>query len=108
MEPGELQALLLPALKNYRNITWDDTNTDNKVWEMAQSGMAYINDKAGQDCDFVNPGRARTLLLDYVRYMRDDALDIFESNYLHLILDLQNFMAVKEYEQSQTTDTAQQ
>ena len=107
MEPGELQALLLPALKNYLNITWDDTNTDNKVWEMAQSGMAYINDKAGQDCDFVHPGRARTRLLDYVRYMRDDALDIFEANYLHLILDLQNFMAV-QYEQSQTTDTAQQ
>lgn len=108
MEPGELQALLLPALKNYLNITWDDTNTDNKVWEMAQSGMVYINSKAGQDCDFVNPGRARTLLLEYVRYMRSDSLECFESNYLDLILDLQNFMAVQQYEQSQTTDTAQQ
>ena len=108
MEPGELQALLLPALKNYLNITWDDTNTDNKVWEMAQSGMVYINSKAGQDCDFVNPGRARTLLLDYVRYMWSDSLDCFEPNYLNLILDLQNFMAVQQYEQSQTTDTAHQ
>lgn len=107
MEPGELQALLLPDLKNYLNITWEDTSTDNKIWEMAQSGMAYINDKAGQDCDFLNPGRARTLLLDYVRYMRDDALDIFEANYLHLILDLQNFMAVQQYEQSQTANATE-
>lgn len=107
MEPGELQALLLPDLKNYLNITWEDTSTDNKIWEMAQSGMAYINGKAGQDCDFLNPGRARTLLLDYVRYMRDDALDIFEANYLHLILDLQNFMAVQQYEQSQTANATE-
>lgn len=107
MDCNQLQAFLLPAVKNYLNITWDDPNTDSKVWEMTLSGMAYINAKAGQDCDFLTPGRARTLLLDYVRYMRDDALDIFEANYLHLILDLQNFMAVQKYEQSQTADTAE-
>lgn len=104
MDCNQLQAFLLPAVKNYLNITWDDPATDSKVWEMTLSGMAYINNKAGQGCDFLAPGPARTLLLDYVRYMNSDALDCFEPNYLHLILDLQNGVMVQQYEQSQTAN----
>ena len=40
--------------------------------------------------------------MDYVRYMRDGALDIFEANYLSLILAMQNEVAVNRYEESET------
>ena len=40
----------------------------------------------------------RTLLMEYVRYARDSALDVFESNYLSMLLGMQNEKAVKNYE----------
>lgn len=102
MDCGMLQALLLPDVKNYLDITWDDDITDAKIWGMAQSGMAYLNSKAGAQMDYTRPGFARSLLMDYVRYMRDGALDIFESNYLSLILSMQNEVAVNRDEESET------
>lgn len=102
MDCGMLQALLLPDVKNYLDITWDDDITDAKIWGMVQSGMAYLDSKAGQPMDYTQPGFARSLLLDYVRYMRDGALDIFETNYLSLILAMQNEVAVNRDAQSET------
>lgn len=102
MDCGMLQALLLPDIKNYLDITWSDDMTDAKIWGMAQSGMAYLNSKAGGQMDYTQPGFARSLLMDYVRYMRDGALDIFETNYLSLILAMQNEVAVNRYEESET------
>ena len=93
---------LLPGVKNYLDITWADEATDAKVWGMVQSGMAYLDSKAGQAMDYNLPGFARSLLMDYVRYMRDGALDIFEANYLSLILAMQNEVAVNQYEESET------
>ena len=102
MDCGELQALLLPDLKNYLDITWTDEATDAKVWDMARDGMAYLDSKAGRQMDYNLPGFARSLLKDYVRYMRDGALDIFEANYLSLILAMQNEVAVNRDAQSET------
>ena len=102
MDCGMLQALLLPDLKNYLDVTWTDDATDAKIWGMAQSGMAYLDSKAGGQMDYTQPGFARSLLMDYVRYMRDGALDIFEANYLSLILAMQNEVAVNRDEESET------
>ena len=40
---------------------------------------------------------ARTLMMEYVRYARDEALDVFENNYQALILALKNGRAVDAY-----------
>lgn len=93
---------LLPVLKSYLDITWTDEATDAKVWDMARSGMAYLDSKAGGQMDYTQPGFARSLLMDYVRYMRDGALDIFEANYLSLILAMQNEVTVNRDEESET------
>lgn len=93
---------LLPGVKNYLDITWADEATDAKVWDMARAGMAYLDSKAGRQMDYNLPGFARSLLMDYVRYMRDGALDIFETNYLSLILAMQNEVAVNRDAQSET------
>lgn len=88
---------LLPEVKNYLNITWDDEAEDRKVSGFISEAMVYLNDKAGTDCDFAEPGYPRTLLLERCRYHRDSALDVFETNYRELIIAMQNNEKVKRY-----------
>lgn len=88
---------LLADVKNYLDITWDDEATDAKVSGSIASGMAYLDGKLGEAGDYTQDGMPRTLLFEYVRYARDSALDVFEGNYLALILDMQNERAVRRY-----------
>lgn len=90
---------LLSAVKNYLNITWDDDATDNKMRGIIASGMMYLNGKAGAEMNYETDGTARTLLFEYARYMRDEALDVFENNYLSMILDMRHERMVKDYVQ---------
>lgn len=83
-------AALLADVKNYLNITWDDEATDAKINGLIASAAAYLDSKLGGQPDYEADGMPRTLLMDYVRYARDSALDVFESNYLALILTAQN------------------
>ena len=79
---------LLSDVKNYLNITWDDDATDKKVSGLIASGMIYLNAKYGKDADYTADGMPRTLLMEYVRYARDSALDVFENNYQALLLGM--------------------
>lgn len=88
---------LLETVKNYLNITWSDSATDAKIRGIIASGMMYLNGKAGAEMDYVEDGAARTLLFEYARYMRDEALDVFENNYLSMILDMRHERMVKDY-----------
>lgn len=81
---------LLADVKNYLNITWDDEATDAKISGLIASAAAYLDGKLGGQPDYEADGMPRTLLMEYVRYARDSALDVFESNYLALILTAQN------------------
>ena len=95
---------LLQELKLYCGITWDDLVTDQKVRMLAENGMAYLDLKRGAPADYHTPGLPRTLLMDYVRYVRDEALDVFETNYLNLITAMQNERRVTDcVESSQPT-----
>ena len=92
-----LPAGLLADVKNYRNITWDDDATDAKVSGIIAAGMVYLDDKAGTPQDYTEDGKARTLLMEYVRYSMDSALEVFETNYQALILGMQNERRVTAY-----------
>ncbi len=81
---------LLEDLKNYLNITWTDQATDLRVRALAENGMAYLDLKRGAPADYHVPGLPRSLLMDYVRYARDEALDVFEYNYQSLINAMRN------------------
>lgn len=91
---------LLEDVKNNLDITWQDDATDRKLTGFIHSGMQYLNDKAGEVIDYRWPGEGRTLLMEYVRYARDGALDVFENNYRHLILAMQNNRKVMDYAES--------
>lgn len=98
---AEIPAELLEDVKNYLDITWPDGATDRKTQNFIRSGMAYLNEKLGEAADYTSDGFPRTLLFEYVRYIRDGALDVFENNYLSLILAMQNDRKVKQYAAAQ-------
>lgn len=89
---------LLADMKNYLNITWDDDATDAKVSGLIASGMVYLNAKYGEEADYTADGMPRTLLMEYVRYARDSALDVFENNYQAMLLGMQNGRLVSAYD----------
>ena len=91
---------LLETVKNYLNITWSDSATDAKIRGIIASGMMYLNGKAGAEMDYVEDGAARTLLFEYARYMRDEALDVFENNYQSMILAMQTKKELSRYVES--------
>lgn len=91
---------LLSDVKNHIGITWEDEATDAKVGGLIASGMAYLDGKYGEAADYTLDGMPRTLLMEYVRYARDHALDVFENNYRALILGMQNERRVAAYVES--------
>ena len=89
---------LLEDVKNYLNITWDDAATDAKVSGLIAAAMVYLNAKYGEDADYTADGMPRTLLMEYVRYARESALDVFENNFQALLLGMQNGRLVNVYD----------
>ena len=94
---NQLPEGLLDDVKNQLNITWNDEATDRKIGGLIASGMFYLNGKYGTEADYTQDGMPRTLLMEYVRYARDSALDVFENNYQALLLGMQNEKAVNDY-----------
>ena len=91
---------LLDDIKIRRHITWNDDATDNDLRGVIASGMIYLNKKLGEEADYEADGEARTLLFEDVRYAMDAALDVFENNYLSLLLSMQNGRMVQRYADS--------
>lgn len=80
---------LLDDIKNYLDITWRDAEGDKKLSAIALSGIAYLNQAASNEFDYTVAGLPRSLLFDYVRYVRSNALEEFQNNYLKEIRALQ-------------------
>lgn len=98
---------LLQDVENYLNVTWSDQETDKKISGIIAGGMIYLNDKYGGAADYTVDGAPRTLLMEYCRYARDEALDVFENNYMSLILSMQNNRKVAAYDTMESTGTTQ-
>lgn len=90
MASDELLERLLPDVKNSLDITWEDEATDRKLAGFTQAGINYLDAKAGEELEYNRGSDAWALLLEFVRYARDGAMDVFENNYRHLILSLQH------------------
>lgn len=89
---------LLDEVKNYLDITWDDNETDLKLNGMIERGKKYLNRVAGKELDFEVEDKPKELLFDYCRYVRSNALEMFQQNYLHELLSLQIESEVDAYE----------
>ena len=97
MAAVEISDALFADIEANLDITWTDAVLERKLRSYIRSGIAYLNGKLGAEADYEADGYPRTLLFEYVRYARDGALDVFENNYLSMILAMQNQRAVREY-----------
>ena len=97
MRLATLPDLLLDAVKNYLDITWEDEVGDEKLAGIISRGMRYIDAVAGETCDYTIEDKPRELLFDYVRYVRSGALDQFMTNYLSELTSLQIAKEVARY-----------
>lgn len=79
---------LLAAVKQYLKITWQDDATDAEITGYINRGMARLQDIAGAPLDFTAEDQPKALLLDYCRYARSQALEVFEKNFQAELLDL--------------------
>lgn len=85
---ADLPEGLLDAVKGYLKITWQDAATDGEVTGYINRGMARLQKIAGAPLDFTAEDQSRALLLDYCRYARSQALEVFEKNFEEELLDL--------------------
>lgn len=95
-----IPAALLADVKNYLNITWDDLATDERIRGLIASATADLDDYAGEELDYMSDGLPRTLMMDHVRYARDEAMDVFENNYRTQLVRLRNRRRVTGYVES--------
>lgn len=72
---------MLEDVKNYLNIRYDDTDTDDKISKMIERGKSYIANIYGGTLDFVADKEAESLLMEYCRYAWNEELEKFEKNY---------------------------
>lgn len=100
MAENTLPEGLLNELKIYLDITWNDDNTDKKLEGIIKRGMKYIDSVAGTELDYTVEDKPRELLFDYCRYVRSNALEQFQINYLHELLSLQISEGVKRFEEN--------
>jgi len=89
---------LLNDVKNYLDITWTDIPTDLKVSGMIERGIKYIDRIAGSEMVYTTNDKPKELLLDYCRYVRSNALEMFQKNYSHELNSLQISKEVEAYE----------
>lgn len=89
---------LLDEVKNYLDITWQDSQTDLKLKGIIERGKKYLNRVAGKELDFDAEDKPKELLFDYCRYVRSNALEVFSQNYLHELIALQIDSEVSAYE----------
>lgn len=100
-----VNAELIQDVKNYVDITWElDKAGESKLAGIIVRGMNYIDSIAGEKLDYTLDETQKALLLDYVRYVRSNALDEFQANYKSELLSLQISREVKRYDSQESTD----
>lgn len=85
---------LIDEVKRYLKITWDDEDTD--VSEYIEQAKQYIDETISPNIDFSKDKIAKGLLKDYCRYLRNNSMEYFESNFVQIIQKLQIKYASKE------------
>lgn len=80
---------LIDTVKNYLDITWDDSHTNTKISGILVRAQAKLCAYAGSDSvDFGDGTTEQQLLLDLCRYVYNNASEDFEQNYLPDLLML--------------------
>lgn len=94
----------LQLVKKYLPI--DDDSDDELLIEYIEDGKAYLDDIAGRKLDYAVHGLPRSLLLDYCRYARSQALEVFDHNFASdlLMLHMSQFDSLEDDEVTSDAD----
>ncbi len=92
---------LLKEEKAYLGITWQDDNTDALLKSYITTSAKRLENIFGGDIVFVDGEEAydqlgHELLISRVFYLREKALDDFDTNYRGELLTLRNYGKVKQ------------
>lgn len=74
---------LLEDVKDTLRITWNDD--DKQLMKMIERSKTYLDDLIGMSFDYDKEGQHKTLLLERIRYVYNNAAYEFEINYAHEI-----------------------
>lgn len=92
---------LLEELKNYLDVTWTDDATDNKLSGILKRAGIILSEYAGETLTFDDTQEhEKQLLFDCCRYIYNNALEDFKTNFAAEITMLRAKYAVKEMEDS--------
>lgn len=89
---------LLQQVKRKLNITWSDTDTDNRVSDIIAQAETVMLHKIGitdTAFDFSESGIVNVLFLAYCLYLYNHCENEFENNYLSDILQARAIYEVK-------------
>lgn len=89
---------MLDELKNYLNITWDDTATDIKVGGILTRAETILNNYSGYEIDFDADNSAKQLLFDCCRYIWNNAYEDFVKNFQSDLVALRARYKAENYE----------
>lgn len=96
-----MEAGLLEDVRNYLDITYQDEETDRKLEGIIERGISYLDNMAGAEQDYKTESLPRALLLDYCRYARNNALEIFEENFRTELIRLRIGVQTDDYARQQ-------
>lgn len=84
---------MINEVKNYLKIVWDEE--DNLIDGIILRGKAYLDNLMDAELDYEVEGPPKSLLLDYCRYVYNNASEYFEENFAREILRLQLQIGIK-------------
>lgn len=90
--------MLIEDVKNHLRVTWD--SEDSEIQNLINRSQSILNGLVGIGLDFDIEGLPKSLLLEYCRYARNNAVEYFEDNFSKEILRLQLEEAAKQYQDS--------
>lgn len=93
---------LIIALREYLNIPYKDEATDRVLISALERGQSIIDNYAGTEQDYSQEGLARQLLLDYCRYVRSHAAEVFEINFRKDLINLRELAEIQAVVQAET------
>lgn len=95
--------VLFKQVKRKLNVTWDDSDTNDRITDIIESAIPTLKHKLGivdDDFDFSVRGAENTLFRNYCLYDWNHCLNEFDDNYHNEIGQLRDKWMVKNHNES--------
>lgn len=94
----------LDPVKRHLHITWNDTDTEQRLIDQMFDAEAALNHKLGAEINYFVPGAERRLYLAYMLYSWNNCLEQFDRAYTAEILQIRHKYAIAANKWSEGED----